>query len=103
MFQGVNKAVEKVRNHKPHFLIVKCYRWLEHVGVGYDWNLGYRDKKELNHWQQFDIETNPDLWEISLEEVKEINIKVKQKVEQIFRDSHNKKDADEDSLLKHVY
>ena len=39
LFQGVNKAVEKVRNHKPHFLIVKCYRWLEHVGVGYDWNL----------------------------------------------------------------
>ena len=57
------------------------------------------DKKELNHWQQFDIETNPDLWEISLEEVKEINIKVKQKVEQIFRDSHNQKDAEEESLL----
>ncbi len=103
LFLGVNKAIEKVRNHEPHFLIVKCYRWLEHVGVGYDWGLGYRDENELNNWKQFDIETNPDLWGISKEEVKEINIKVTQIVEQIFSNSHNKKDADEDSLLKHVY
>ena len=45
-----------------HFLIVKCYRWMEHVGVDYDWNLGYRDEKELDHWKMFDIETNPNLW-----------------------------------------
>ena len=101
--EGINAALQKVRNNEPHFLIVKCYRWLEHVGVGYDWNLGYRNKEELNYWQQFDIETNPALWGVSEREINEINVKVSQTVEQIFKESHNKQDAEEGSLLNNVY
>ena len=39
--RGVDLAVEKVRENNVQFLIVKCFRWMEHVGVGFDW-----DKKE---------------------------------------------------------
>ena len=101
--KGINYAIENVRNGEPHFLIVKCFRWMEHVGVGFDWNLGYRNKEDLNHWQKFDIETNPKLWGISSKEIKEINIRIKQLIEVIFIESHNKKDAEEESLLKNVY
>ena len=29
---------------------VECYRWIEHGSVSEDWNLGYRNKKELDEW-----------------------------------------------------
>ena len=103
LLKGVNHAFEKVRNSEPHFLIVKCYRWMEHVGVGHDWDLGYRNKDDLIFWKKFDIETNPGIFGFSSKEINEINIKVKKIIEEIFINSHNKKDADEDSLLKNVY
>ena len=71
---GVGEAINEVRNGIPHFLIVKCYRWMEHVGVGYDWDLGYRDKKDLDHWKMFDLETNPKLWGTDKEFVNSIDI-----------------------------
>ena len=51
---------------------------MEHVGVGFDWDLGYRNKKELDVWKEFD-KTNPELWSCSKEVVDKINIKVKEK------------------------
>jgi TPP-dependent pyruvate/acetoin dehydrogenase alpha subunit len=38
-------AAEKARHQRrPAFLNIKCCRYLEHVGIGEDWNWGYRDK-----------------------------------------------------------
>jgi pyruvate dehydrogenase E1 component alpha subunit len=38
-------AVEKAhRERRPAFLNIKCCRYLEHVGIGTDWNWGYRDQ-----------------------------------------------------------
>ena len=38
-------AVEKAhRGRRPAFLNIKCCRYLEHVGIGTDWNWGYRDQ-----------------------------------------------------------
>lgn len=103
LLEGINDAIEDVRKNNPHFLIVDCYRWMEHVGVGFDWDLGYRNKKELDVWKEFDIETNPELWSFSKEDVDVINIKVKQRVENIFREAYSKEDSPRDSLLKNVY
>ena len=101
--EGIAYAVDEVRKNSPHFLIVDCFRWMEHVGVGFDWDLGYRNKKELDVWKEFDIETNPELWSCSKEVVDKINIKVKERVENIFREAHSKEDAPRDSLLNNVY
>ena len=39
------EAVTKARrDRRPAFLNVKCCRYLEHVGIGTDWNWGYRDQ-----------------------------------------------------------
>ncbi len=38
-------AAEKARrDRRPAFLNIRCCRYLEHVGIGTDWNWGYRDK-----------------------------------------------------------
>ena len=100
---GINEAINAVRNGLPHFLIVKCFRWMEHVGVGYDWNLGYRDKKDLDHWKMFDIETNPNLWGINKEYIDSLNVKIKEKVNKIFADSHEKENAPDSYLLNNIY
>ena len=53
------KALDFVRTYRrPAFIRVECYRWLEHVGVDEDWNLGYRDKTELSQWIECDIIKN---------------------------------------------
>ncbi len=38
----------------PQFLEAHAYRWLEHVGPGNDWNLGYRSQEEIRKWEKDD-------------------------------------------------
>ena len=45
----------------PAFIEVKCFRWVEHVGTGYDWDLGYRAEIELQEWKKFDIVESPKI------------------------------------------
>ena len=45
-------AVEK--SGKPAFLYLKCYRYLEHVGVNKDFDAGYRSESEFNQWYKKD-------------------------------------------------
>ena len=37
-------AAKAHRDRRPAFLNIKCCRYLEHVGIGTDWNWGYRDQ-----------------------------------------------------------
>ena len=37
-------------DRRPAFLNIKCYRYLEHVGINEDWMIGYRNKSELEFW-----------------------------------------------------
>ena len=39
---------------RPVFLYLKCYRYLEHVGINYDFDAGYRPKSEYDEWRQRD-------------------------------------------------
>lgn len=100
---GISKAINEVRNGTPHFLIVKCYRWMEHVGIGYDWNLGYRNKKDFDHWRVFDLETNPNLWGVDKEYINSVNKLIKEQVNDIFAKSHKKESALNSSLLNNIY
>lgn len=40
--------------NQPGFLKLKCYRYLEHVGVNEDFNLGYRSRTEFVDWYKRD-------------------------------------------------
>jgi acetoin:2,6-dichlorophenolindophenol oxidoreductase subunit alpha len=42
------------RTGKPAFMYLKCYRYLEHVGISDDFNAGYRAKSEYEDWVKRD-------------------------------------------------
>ena len=41
-------------NHKPCFLHLKYYRYLEHVGINEDFDAGYRSREEFDEWYRQD-------------------------------------------------
>lgn len=46
----------------PHFVEIKTYRWKEHVGIGEDYDVGYRRREELEEWLAQDpLATDLDL------------------------------------------
>ena len=101
----VSQSIEKVRStQEPHFMITSCYRTMEHVGVDFDWELGYRDSKELDEWSQYDIETDPELWQLEQDFVDRESIKAKDKVEEYFQQAvANPEEPSEDSIFNFVY
>ncbi|MCL4374592.1 thiamine pyrophosphate-dependent dehydrogenase E1 component subunit alpha [Patescibacteria group bacterium] len=44
----------QARSAKPVFIHLQYYRYLEHVGVNYDFEFGHRDKKEYQKWWKID-------------------------------------------------
>jgi len=47
-----NNCIMKIRDEaKPVFIEALTYRFREHVGPNYDYDLGYRDKKEIELWE----------------------------------------------------
>jgi acetoin:2,6-dichlorophenolindophenol oxidoreductase subunit alpha len=49
------EAVAKVAEEpRPVLMHIKCCRYLEHVGIFEDWNLGYRGEAERRTWQDRD-------------------------------------------------
>jgi TPP-dependent pyruvate/acetoin dehydrogenase alpha subunit len=51
MFEVTATAIEEARRKAcPVFLVFQCYRYLEHVGINYDFHEGYRDEAEYKRW-----------------------------------------------------
>jgi pyruvate dehydrogenase E1 component alpha subunit len=51
VYQTAREAVERChKGQGPYLIECKTYRWREHVGPYYDYDLGYRSKKELKEW-----------------------------------------------------
>ena len=85
-------------------MLTSCYRTMEHVGVNFDWELGYRDSKELDEWSQYDIEDNPELWQLKKDFVESESIKAKNKIEEYFQQATmDPKEPSEDSIFDFVY
>lgn len=53
VFITCRNAIKRARLGKgPTLIECRTYRWLEHVGPNYDYNLGYRSRRELNRWMK---------------------------------------------------
>lgn len=50
VFSVTQKVLAKVKSGKPFFLEFKTYRVRDHVGVDYDFNVGYRTREEVQFW-----------------------------------------------------
>lgn len=55
IYNLVSNTIENMRNiQAPVFLHFHYYRYLEHVGVGEDFDAGYRSKDEFEEWKEND-------------------------------------------------
>lgn len=56
IYGRVKEAVEDMRAGRsgPRLLECMCYRWMEHVGPGLDFQAGYRRRDEAEPWQAAD-------------------------------------------------
>lgn len=55
-FEEINRVMKQVvtevrETQLPYLIEIKTYRYLEHVGVGDDHNVPYRDENDLKIWQ----------------------------------------------------
>ena len=54
IFEATQEAVDRARNGGgPTFIEALVYRWRGHGGAGDDSATGYRDLKEVQHWEKF--------------------------------------------------
>ena len=54
-FKSIESAVQRIQNNQgPQFIEFSTYRWLEHCGVNYDNDIGYRTEEEYLRWKKND-------------------------------------------------
>lgn len=73
IFNVFDKKVADVQAGKgPQYLEIHTYRYKEHVGPGDDFNAGYRNRTELEHWLELDpLLNHPDLVDQFKDEITE--------------------------------
>jgi pyruvate dehydrogenase E1 component alpha subunit len=55
VYKLARKAIRLIKtNHKPCFIYLRYYRYMEHVGVNEDFDAGYRTKEEFEEWHKKD-------------------------------------------------
>lgn len=55
IYQITKKAIDQsLSTHKPSFLHFKYYRYLQHVGMNYDFHFDYRSEEEYKRWLKVD-------------------------------------------------
>lgn len=53
VYLATHKAAERCRRAEgPTLLECRTYRWREHVGPNYDWDMGYRARQEVEEWMK---------------------------------------------------
>jgi TPP-dependent pyruvate/acetoin dehydrogenase alpha subunit len=51
LYEWVRETAPRIRSGAgPHFLEVMTYRWREHVGPGFDYQLGFRSEEDWQPW-----------------------------------------------------
>lgn len=96
------------KNPKPAFLYLKYYRYLEHVGINYDFEHGYRSEREFKRWLKIDplIMQRKRLikkYRVSEKEVKKIEDQVDKQIQASVQKTINAPFPEVGELTKDVY
>ena len=78
------------------------YRWMEHVGPGEDFNLGYRTPEERGPWVESD-QIDALRGDIPKKVISEIDAEVEAEVEAAFEFAENSPFPEPEELYQHVY
>jgi len=104
MFYKFKEAYKYSRDRRlPSFITVECYRWLEHVGISSDWELGYRAIEELEEWKKCDIIESPNIISLTPDFVNKKSLFYKNKFTKMFEECMNYPDPEPNELLRNVY
>jgi len=109
VYSATRKAVERCRRGQgPTLLECRTYRWREHVGPNYDYDMGYRTKEELDEWmakcpvERLEKRLLDD--KIATDsQLSEIASKAAEEVETALRLAQNDPFPSDDALLENVY
>ena len=109
VYQAAKEAVDLCRRGQGPFLIeCKTYRWMEHVGPSYNYELGHNSKEELEKWmarcpvgmhEKLLLENGI----LSRKDLDSIAKKVNAEVEEAVKFAKESPFPDEAELLKNVY
>jgi len=109
VYEAARAAVERCRRGEgPSLIEARTYRWLEHVGPNYDYDMGYRTKEELKEWQARDPvrlygEKLLACKVLTKEELKYIENKVERQVEEAVVFAKESPVPSPDELWEYVY
>ncbi|MDP3725368.1 MAG: thiamine pyrophosphate-dependent dehydrogenase E1 component subunit alpha [Nanoarchaeota archaeon] len=108
IFEIATKAINMIKKtKKPSFLHLKYYRYLEHVGVGEDFAVGYRPKSEFKKWMKADpmklMRGNLLKKGIREEAIMQLEKIIDKKVERSISLAENAPDPAKSELYKNVF
>lgn len=86
----------------PLFLLCQVYRWKEHVGIGDDFDLGYRSKEELEGWKAKD-QLASIASKIDSDTILAINDEVDEEITEAIEFAENSPFPERSELLNAVY
>ena len=90
-------------NRLPTFIEIECFRWVEHVGINFDWDLGYRSKSELDEWKKYDIIESPHTISIDKEFVNKKSEFYESMFKKMFEKCSKYPDPEQIDLMKNVF
>ena len=109
VYDLAEKSINKIRKtNEPIFLEFLTYRWREHCGPFYDYNLGYRSKDEVDKWQNccplenFTSHLIKDKT-VSAEELEQIKHGITGEIEESVDFAKKSPFPNKNELHKHVY
>jgi len=108
VFKSAKDAIRKARNGEGSTLIeYRTYRWMQHVGINFDFEAGLRPKEELNRWmnkcpierfKRFLLKNSI----LSLNEIDQIIAKIDRKIEEAVIFAKNSPFPKEDELIEGI-
>lgn len=108
VYQIASRAIERAKkDSRPAFLHLEYYRYLEHVGIGEDYDAGYRSRSDYENWVQKDpIATQRiRLQSLGVSEIQinEIESRVNEQVLAALEFAQNEPFCDKDEVLRDVF
>lgn len=104
VYESVSKSVNEIRSGDtgPQFYEILTSRWLEHVGPGEDFHLGYRERTEVSGWQDQDC-LNQLAQKISAQQKTQIDQQIDQQIQEAIEYAEQGDFPQAGELNKYVY
>lgn len=107
IYQLTQKAIQEMREfHRPAFLHLKYYRYLEHVGVFDDFKSGYRPRDDYEQWLKVDplkIQRQRLLGAIGETELEKIEGAIDQQVRKSLQLAKEQQFPDKKEIFEDLY